>query len=202
MIKNIVFDFGDIFINLDKPSILREFQKLETTASANEIVSLNEVYEIGDLSTENFIYEIKQLTPKATETQIIDAWNSILKDFPIRRLEFLKAIVDSNQYRVFLLSNTNDLHIEWIKENIPHFEEFKDCFEQFYLTQEVGMRKPNPAIFQLVLDMNNLVAEETLFIDDTKENTDSAASLGYKTWNLIPGKDEVTELFTTKKDLF
>lgn len=202
MIKNIVFDFGDIFINLDKSSILKEFKKLGTTATANDIAGINEVYEVGDMSTEDFIHEIKQLTPNATDEQIVVAWNSILKDFPVRRLEFLKAIVDSDQYRVFLLSNTNDLHIEWIKKNVPHFEEFKDCFEQFYVTQEVGMRKPNPAIFQLVLEMNNLEAEETLFIDDTKENTDSAAALGYKVWNLIPGEDEVTELFTAKKELF
>lgn len=202
MIKNLLFDFGDIFINLDKTSIVKEFQKLGCTATAEDIASLNEVYEVGDMSTEDFIHEIKQMTPNATDEQIIDAWNSILKDFPVRRLEFLKAIVDSEEYKVFLLSNTNDLHIEWIAKNVPHFEEFKGLFDQFYVTQEVGMRKPNPAIFQLMLDMNNLKAEETLFIDDTKENTDSAASLGYKVWNLIPGKDDVTELFTTNKELF
>jgi len=177
MIKNLLFDFGDIFINLDKTSILKEFQKLESSATAEDIARLNEIYEVGDLSTEDFIHELKQFMPNATEVQIIDAWNSILKDFPIRRLEFLKAIVASEEYNVFLLSNTNDLHIEWIAKNVPHFEEFKELFDQFYVTQEV-------------------------FIDDTKENTESAASLGYKVWNLIPGKDDVTELFTTNKELF
>jgi len=202
MIKNLLFDFGDIFIDLDKPSILKEFQKLESSVTAEDITGVNEIYEIGDLSTEDFIHEIKQYIPNATDEQIIDAWNSILKDFPVRRLEFLKAIVDSEEYKVFLLSNTNDLHIEWIEKNVPHFEEFKALFDQFYVTQEVGMRKPNPAIFQLMLDMNNIKAEETLFIDDTKENTDSAATLGYQVWNLIPGKEDVTELFITKKELF
>jgi len=202
MIKNLLFDFGDIFINLDKPSTFKEFQKLGTTATKEDIGRINEIYEVGDMSTEDFIHEMKQFTPNATDTQIVDAWNSILKDFPVRRLEFLKAIIDSGDYRVFLLSNTNDLHIEWIAKNVPFFEEFKGLFEQFYVTQEVGMRKPNPAIFQLVLDMNSIKAEETLFIDDTKENTDSAAGLGYKVWNLIPGKDDVTELFTVNKDLF
>lgn len=202
MIKNLLFDFGDIFINLDKPSIFKEFQKLGSSATPEDIARINEIYEIGDMSTEDFIHEIKQFTPNATNEQIVNAWNSILKDFPVRRLEFLKAIVDSEDYKVFLLSNTNDLHIEWIAENVPHFEEFKSLFDQFYVTQEVGMRKPNPAIFQLILDMNNIKAEETLFIDDTKENTDSAASLGFKVWNLIPRQDDVTELFTTNKELF
>lgn len=202
MIKNLLFDFGDIFIDLDKSSIQREFEKLGSTATAEDIEKINKVYEVGDMSTENFIEEIKQFIPKASNQQIIDAWNSILKDFPVYRLEFLQAIAASEEYKIFLLSNTNDLHIEWIEKNVPYFQEFKDCFNQFYFSQELGMRKPNASVFQLVLDMNGLEASETLFVDDLKENTDSAATLGYKVWNLIPGKEEVTELFTIKKDLF
>ncbi len=202
MIKNLLFDFGDIFINLDKTAVYTELKKLGCTATEEEILSLNEVYEIGDFSTEDFIHEMKQFTPNATDQQIGEAWNSILKDFPVKRLEFLKAIVDSEDYKVFLVSNTNDLHINWIAENIPFYEEFKDLFDQFYLSQEVGMRKPNPAIYQLILDMNAINAEETLFIDDTKENTDSAAALGCKVWNLKPGEEDVTQLFTINSELF
>jgi len=202
MIKNLLFDFGDIFIDLDKTAILREFKKLGSTVSTADIDRINKTYEVGDMSTENFIEALKQFTPNATDQQIIDAWNSILKDFPIQRLEFLQAIADSEEYKIFLLSNTNDLHIEWIEKNVPHFEAFKACFNQFYLSQELGMRKPNAGVFQLLLDMNNLEAEETLFVDDLKENADSAASLGYNVWNLVPGKEDVTELFTIKKELF
>ncbi len=202
MIKNLLFDFGDIFINLDKTAVYAELKKLGCTATEEEILELNEVYEIGDYTTEDFIHELKQFTPGATDQQIADAWNSILKDFPVKRLEFLKAIAESEEYKLLFISNTNDLHIDWVKENIPFFEEFKAQFDQFYLSQELGMRKPNPSVYELIFDMNNIKAEETLFIDDTKANTDSAAALGCKVWNLIPGEEEVTQLFTVKSELF
>lgn len=202
MIKNLLFDFGDIFINLDKNAVYTELKKIGCTATEEEILELNELYEIGDYATEDFIHELKQFTPNATDQQIADAWNSILKDFPVKRLEFLKAIADSGEYKLLFISNTNDLHIDWVKENVPFFEAFKEQFDQFYLSQEVGMRKPNPSVYELILEMNNIKAEETLFIDDTKANTDSAAALGCQVWNLQPGKEDITELFTIKKELF
>lgn len=202
MIKNILFDFGDVFLNLDKTAVYTELKKLGCTATETEILELNELYEIGDMTTENFIAELQQFTPNASATDLKNAWNSILKDFPAERLEFLKALADSEDYKLLFLSNTNDLHIEWVEQNIPFFEEFKAQFDQFYLSQELGMRKPNPMVYQFILDMNNITAEETLFIDDTKANTDSAAMLGCHVWNIIPEKEDVTQLFTIKKELF
>ena len=64
------------------------------------------------------------------------------------------------------------------------------------------MRKPHIEAFEFVLTENELKAEETLFIDDTEENIIAAKSVGYQVWHLIPGEDDVTELFTKKSDLF
>ncbi len=75
------------------------------------------------------------------------------------------------------------------------FREFHSQFEQFYLSHEIGYRKPNPDIYEFVLSQNNLQPSETLFVDDLKENTDAAAALKMHTWNLTPGQEEVTELF-------
>ncbi len=202
MIKNIVFDFGDIFIDLDKTATLASFQKLNPAISAQQIETLNKIYEVGQMTTTQFIFALKDLAPNASYQEILDAWNSILLEYPVRRFEFFKELVASNKYRLFLLSNTNDLHIIDIAKKTPHFDDFKAEFEQFYLSHEVGMRKPNKEIFEFVLDNNELVAEETLFIDDTKENIDAANALNINTWHLIPGKDDVTELFTKKSDLF
>lgn len=76
------------------------------------------------------------------------------------------------------------------------YNQFKSSFEQFYLSHEIHFRKPDAEIYEFVLQQNNLVAEETLFVDDLKENTDSAQQLGIHVWNLDPSKDEVSELFT------
>ena len=82
------------------------------------------------------------------------------------------------------------------------YNEFKSCFEVFYLSHEMNLRKPNANIFEFVLTKHQLNPKDTLFIDDTKENTDAAAELGMQVWNINPEKDDVIELFTTQKILF
>ena len=93
--------------------------------------------------------------------------------------------------------NTNDLHISWIKKNwgLELYNDFKNCFEQFYLSHEIHFRKPNPDIYDFVLTNNQLKVHETFFIDDTKENTDAASKLGIHVWNLNPKNEDVTQLF-------
>ena len=127
--------------------------------------------------------------------------NAILLDFPLHRLEFLKELNASKKYRLFLLSNTNELHISWIQNDwgIELYNEFKRCFEQFYLSHEIQMRKPNSNIFEFVLNENNLQAKETIFIDDTQENTDAAKELGIHVWNNNPLTEDVIELLNRKE---
>jgi putative hydrolase of the HAD superfamily len=105
-------------------------------------------------------------------------------------------LAQANQHRLFLLSNTNDLHIECVKEQMGRmrFSRFKNAFEVFYLSYEIGMRKPDTEIFEFVLEKNQLSAQETLFVDDVKENTDAAANLGIHVWNLQVGEEDITQL--------
>jgi putative hydrolase of the HAD superfamily len=200
MIKNIIFDFGDIFINLDKPATYRELAKLGVTKITEEMISVYYQYEKGLMTTANFInfYHDKFGIEKA---DLVNAWNAILLDFPKNRLDFLKEVSASKKYKLFLLSNTNDLHIEWVQNSLGEvfYNEFKNCFEQFYLSHEINFRKPDAGIYEFVLNENNLIANETLFVDDLKENTDAANKLGIHVWNLIPGEDDVTELFIKNK---
>ena len=200
MIKNIIFDFGDIFINLDKPATYREMAKLGVTDITEEMMSVYHKYEKGLISTEAFINFYHDKFSIAKE-DLIFAWNAILSDFPKNRLAFLKELSKSKKYRLFLLSNTNDLHIKWVQDSLGDvfYNEFKNSFEQFYLSHEINFRKPDSEIYEFVLNENNLIADETLFVDDLKENTDAANKLGINVWNLIPGKDDVTELFIKNK---
>jgi len=204
MIKNIIFDFGDIFINLDKQATYDVLKTIGITEFTDEMTQMNEAYEVGSISTTEFVDFYHSKFPETTKQFLIDAWNAILLDFPLHRLQFIEALAKSKKYRLFLLSNTNDLHISWIKEDwkMPLYDKFKVCFEQFYLSHEISLRKPNADIYEFVLHENDLNAKETLFIDDTKENTDSAATLGIHTWHLIPGQDDVVDLFMKKHHLF
>ncbi len=198
MIKNIIFDFGDVFINLDKSATDRHLNDLGVNHLDQKTLRIHKDYEQGLMSTEDFIEHHLNLFPQLSKTDFINAWNSILIDFPKERLKFLQDISDSKKYKLFLLSNTNDLHINWVKKNVEFYQEFKSCFNEFYLSHEINLRKPNEDIFQFVLRQNQLVAEETLFVDDTLEHIESAEKLNIQTWHLQVGKENVTDLFNQK----
>ncbi|MBJ2127043.1 HAD family phosphatase [Flavobacterium sp. IB48] len=196
MIDAIIFDFGDIFINLDKPATISGLQKLGMTEWNNELDQLNLSFETGSISPEEFIAGFQKQLPNASRENILKAWNAVLADFPFYRLEFLQEL--SKKYRLFLLSNTDSIHINTFEEKsgVSFYKDFYNCFEKVYFSFDIGMRKPDPKIYQFVLDQNNLIAENTLFVDDKTENTDSAATLGIKVWNLQVGKEDVVDLFT------
>ena len=197
MIKNIVFDFGDIFINLDKKLFAEELQKIHISQESEEMLPILQQYEMGLVSTDEFFAFFEERL-SVSQDKLKKAWNSILLDFPKERLRFIQNLSESEKYRLFLLSNTNDLHISWIQQNwgMEQYNAFKICFEQFYLSHEINLRKPNNNIYEFVLTTNKLAPKETLFIDDTKENTDAAKALGIHIWNLKPGKEDVLELLT------
>lgn len=195
MIDAIIFDFGDIFINLDKAATISGLQKLGMTEWNNEFDQLNLSFETGSISPEDFIGGFQKQLPHAPKEEILKAWNAVLADFPFYRLEFLQEL--SKKYRLFLLSNTDSIHINTFEEKsgVSFYKDFYQCFEKVYFSFDIGMRKPDPKIYQFVLEQNNLVAENTLFVDDKTENTDSAAALGIKVWNLQVGKEDVIDLY-------
>ena len=197
MIKNIIFDFGDIFINLDKEIIFREIEKFGGNPILSpEIYAINMSYEVGKISSENFVSQLAAVYPNATKIDIVNIWNGMLLDFPEYRIAFLEALAKEGKYRMFLLSNTNALHIEEVKLKMgsENYNRFQSSFEQFYLSHEIHLRKPNAEIYNFVLQENNLKPEETFFIDDTKENTDAAEQLGIHCWNLQVGKEDIIDL--------
>ncbi len=202
MIKTLLFDFGDVFLNLDKPATLKQLKALGLNDFSEEMLATNKAYEVGKLSTEEFLKFYQEHFPKHDSSALIQAWNAILIDFPQHRLEFLQRLQKEGKYQLILLSNTNDLHIKWVKENIKSFTEFKNCFDAFYLSHEINFRKPDPAIYKFVAEKHDLKPNETLFIDDTKENTEAAKKLGFHTWNIDPATQDVVDLFSYNAHLF
>nr|WP_299127742.1 HAD family phosphatase [uncultured Winogradskyella sp.] len=203
MINTLIFDFGDVFINLDKQGAMKtalQLFKIDTFEA--DMVETNTKFEVGAITSSEFIDFYLSKFPNLNRHQIVHTWNSIIKDFPRYRLNFIRTLVNKGDYKLILLSNTNDLHIDFIKSNVSFYDEFKSCFDAFYLSQEINLRKPNADIFQFVLDENHLNPNQCLFIDDTKENTDTAASMGFHTWNIDETKEDVIDLFKIKKEHF
>lgn len=198
MIKNLILDFGDIFINLDKQATPRELAKLGLKNPSQELTFLCAEYEKGNCTSTTFLKEMRVHFPKTSEKDIIKAWNAILLDFPNYRLEFLEQFAKEKNYRLFLLSNTNAIHITHVQQlmGLNKYQRFKDAFEHFYLSYEMGMRKPDLEIFEFVLKQHQLIPDETLFVDDTIENTAAAAKIGIQVWNLLVGQEDIIELKT------
>lgn len=198
MIDAIIFDFGDVFIDLDRQATLDGLKNLGVPHWNSDLEHLNFQYEVGSISEEDFLVGIQKHTNNASMEDILKAWNAILLDFPLYRLEFLQML--SQKYRLFLLSNTDAIHINTFEQKTgsSFYSAFYQCFEKVYFSFEIGMRKPNPEVFNFVLDQNGLQAKHTLFIDDKKENTDAALALGLPVWNLQVGEEDVVDLFEKK----
>ena len=192
-LNTVIFDLGNVIINLDIPATDRAFKKLMGDNFDSAMAELNkkntfQEYEKGNISTKSFIEAIS-LASKITEEQAIkNAWNAMLLDIPQKRFELLNEV--KKKYRTFCLSNTNELHIDFIykqlvrENNLPNLNSF---FEKVYLSHEMGMRKPDEEIFSKVIDENQLNPSLCLFIDDTAGHLEGAKKTGLNTLHLSNG---------------
>ncbi len=189
--KNIIFDLGAVIININPEKVKQLLKEIMPIEFDNKYEALQksgifEAYEINEISSKQFIKRVEKIFDnKISESQIESIWNEMLLDIPARRIEIL--IEQKHKKNTFLCSNTNEIHINTIRRYLKNsffIDGLKPLFNKVYLSYELGIRKPNPKIFELILDENNLKAEETLFIDDSAEHIDSAASLGINTIHL------------------
>lgn len=116
MINTIIFDFGDIFVNLDKKGAMDAFSRLGLTELNQELNDLNGLFEKGQISEEAFLNGFQKFLPDASTDEIRSAWNQVIGDFPLERLEFLQML--TGKYRLFLLTNTDQIHIAHFEETV------------------------------------------------------------------------------------
>ncbi len=194
--KNIIFDLGGVIINLDTQATFDGFTAISqyTDWSQNSVdeVDLFLDYEKGTISSEEFRTGIREMTGNAdlTDEQIDKIWNSMLLDIPPARLELIQRL--SEKYRLFVLSNTNAIHVpvfNKIVENASGKPNIGAFFEKVYLSHEVKMRKPEREIYEYVLNDSQLKPEETLFLDDKEGNLMAAQAVGIHTFQITPQQD-------------
>jgi len=192
-IKNIIFDLGGVFLNIDFKITEQDFRDLGVTGfsdmfNQHHSNDLFEQLETGKISPEAF-YEAFRLATKSqlTDEQIRDAWNALLLDFPPERLLWLDKIM--KKYRVYLYSNTNLIHYDAFMDSFRKTTGRKD-FNAFFLkawySHELGLRKPYADSFRQILQQENLNPAETLFIDDTLKNIEGAREAGMEVIHLVP----------------
>lgn len=193
MLENIIFDLGGVLLNIDMDKTRVAFASLgwkqeewKGIAQSGDLIFKN--LEIGLDSPDQFRKNIRKILPgNPTDAEIDQAWNAMLVDFPAGTADYLAEL--SKKYRLFLLSNTNELHVQRFCNIFEqaHGYPLQQLFEKCYYSNEIGYRKPNPEAFEVVLRDTELDPERTLFIDDLKPNTDTAAYLGMKVLHIEPG---------------
>lgn len=206
-IQNIIFDLGGVLLNIDYNRPLEEFQKLGVDInkhfySQKEQDKIFDLLEIGKINEDEFVSLIQKKTNTLiSHSQIIHAWNSILLDFPLRRLQILQQL--QLHYNIYLLSNTNEIHekaFNKILQQTCGYPTLAVFFDRVYFSHRIGLRKPNREIFEFVLNENNLTPAETLFIDDSKQHIDSAKKLGIQTIHLTDNMTIENDIFLPKKN--
>ena len=200
-IRNIIFDLGNVILNLDFNASINAFQALglDKAMLDRKLAYADPVFyqlEIGDVSPEKFRERVRQIlkNPEASDQQIDDAWYAMILDIPAKRVNTLQKL--GNKYRLFLFSNTNAIHIgrllpEFRKENGI---DFPSLFEKVFYSHEIHARKPDLEAFLKVIELAGVVPNETLFIDDLENNILAAKEAGLRTlW--LKEDMELTELF-------
>lgn len=199
--KNIIFDFGGVIINIDYTLSTAAFRQLglpnfDELFSKAKQSNLFDLYEKGQISSDDFRQQLKHYLSSSISDADLDAsWNAMLLNLPTERLELLKRL--KTTHRTFLLSNTNEIHIDTIYADLKNnmgIDNFEDYFEKAYLSYKVNMRKPDAEIFELVLNENKLKPEETLFIDDSPQHIETAKKLGIHTHWLDVEKEDILHL--------
>jgi HAD superfamily hydrolase (TIGR01509 family) len=201
MIHNIIFDLGGVILNLDPLATQKAFEALGLTDfekhfTTSRQTGLFDDFDCGRISENEFRAHLKKLLPQTvSENDIDNAWNAMLLDLPKERLELLEAL--GKKYRLFLLSNTNEIHVTAFSSYLNKtfgFNDFSSYFERWYYSCRIGKRKPDAETFQFVLNENGLKPEETLFIDDSPQHIEGAKKVGIHALLLSPGQT-ITDLF-------
>ena len=200
-IKNIIFDLGGVVLDIDESIVYKELEKMgiSTTelAHSKEFIDLMSKFDTGIYTAPTFRKKTKALLGlgKMTDKRFDAIWNAMLLDIPRERVEAIEKI--KKHYKIFLMSNTNVIHYDLYIRDLQlrfGYNEFDELFHKSYFSFAEHLEKPDPRFFELILDHEGLLPEETLFIDDTEKNIKVAQSLGINTYH-ISREELVRNLF-------
>lgn len=183
--KNIIFDLGNVLVKLDEAATMRAFETLgwpkrDHIREYAEGLKLFQAMGVGMMSNQQFFDAFRATThSNVTDQQITEATNAMLLYIPEEKKSKLLQLRKEG-HRVFLLSNTIDLHWQYCKKNLFPMDHYgvDDYFEKAFLSQEMHMKKPDDEIFQQVINDATIDPNDTLFIDDLEVNCEAAERNG------------------------
>ncbi len=200
-IKNIIFDLGGVILDIDETVVYKELEKMgiktSELAHSKEFIEIMSKFDTGIYTAPTFRKRMKALIgqEKMTDEKFDSIWNAMLLDIPRERVEAIEKV--KKHYKIFLMSNTNVIHYDLYVRDLQlrfGYNEFDELFDKSYFSFAEHLEKPDPRFFELILDHESLLPEETLFIDDTEKNINIAKSLGINTYH-ISREELVRNLF-------
>ena len=199
-IKNIVFDLGGVLVDLDFKAAINGLQQAGFANVKEQLQSFDregifQKFELGEMSADEFRTAIREnSTVELTDEEVDNLWNAMLLEIPREKLELILDL--RGKYMVYLLSNTNSIHWNYVCKNAFNYRGFRvnDYFEETFLSYEMHLAKPDKAIFEKVLQDANLLPEETLFIDDSEANCKAAEEVGIHAHHYHIG-DDLSKVF-------
>ncbi len=199
-IKNIIFDLGGVLLNINPLLSLLELEKISGIGRDELILrflneKIFEKFDTGSLNPAQFREKLCHiLNCSVSDAEIDRCWNKLLLDFPPDRVEMLQQI--RNNYRIFLLSNTNSIHFDHYTQEF--FENYgirmTELFDELFLSYEIGIHKPDAGIYTHVLQHAGIEASESVFFDDSLSNIEAAKLLGIRGIQVTDDRD-VTSFF-------
>jgi len=193
-IKNLIFDLGGVILDLSVDQTMQQFSALSglDKQKVDDLYKTTpgfEEYEKGlmnDIDFRDFVRDVFSI--QSSDEEIDTCWNAMLLGIPVRKLNLLQNL--KKNFSVFLLSNTNNIHINHINQvMLPAITGpgnlLDSYFHRAYYSHIMKKRKPNADIFEQVLDENSLLAHETLFLDDNLPNIEGAKKIGIQTVHVV-----------------
>jgi FMN phosphatase YigB (HAD superfamily) len=203
-IRHIIFDLGGVLLNIDYALTEKAFIDLGVT-NFHELYSqaaqteLFDKWETGQVTEDEFVTAIQGMASiPLTAGQIKTAWNAMLLDFPLRRLQILQQL--HLYYDLVLLSNTNALHEQAFNKILMDSRSMNIAafFDKVYFSHKIGMRKPSVEIFTRILDENGFLPEHTLFLDDSIQHIYGARQAGITAIHMEKGMTMEDSIFLPK----
>lgn len=193
-IKNIIFDFGGVIMDLHIQRVKEEFLALGGSVELfpkqySQFEGIFQLIDRGEMSIPQFYDAVREQgrIPHATDAQIRDAWLSLLGPIQEERLRTLLRLKE--RVNLYILSNANALHWDYIEHTLMRYrgEDVNKWFKRIFLSYEMHLEKPEPEIYQAVIREAGLIPQQSLFIDDSELNTTAAAAQGFNTLHSING---------------
>ncbi len=200
-IRSVIFDLGGVLLDIDFKLSQAAFEQIGVTNFQHFFSQFhsNDLFKKLETGMDDALFydDFRSATGlQVSDAQIRDAWNALLLDFRKESLAVLPQL--RNRYQLYLLSNTNEIHLQEFQRRyqlLSPQSSFDDLFDAAYYSHRIGHRKPDAGAFQFVLEKHGLIPQETLFIDDSINNIEAAQALGLQTVHLLPGmKVEELEL--------